>query len=113
VRFGRELAAALALLVVVGLLARTPAGRVVLPVLSLAVLAGAVVLLSRPAAYPRHAVGVRSRVLDDDAPADSRCVECDARATAVRRYVREGVVLGVPVVLLDDGTNAYCDDCRD
>jgi hypothetical protein len=111
VRFGRELAATLAVLVAVGLLVRTPAGRLVLPVLSIVVVAAVVVLLSRPAAYPRRAVGVRSRVLDGDAPADATCVVCDAPATTSRRYVREGVVLGVPLVLLDDGSNAYCDDC--
>ncbi|RDI71716.1 hypothetical protein [Halopelagius longus] len=113
-RLARELAAAVALLVAVGALARTPAGRFVLPAVSVAVAVTLAWTLTRPAAYPRTAVGVRTRVVES--PADGRddsppCVECGSPATTRRRYVREGVVLGVPLVLLDDGENDYCGDC--
>ena len=108
------LALALALFVVfalVGALARTPAGRVVLPFASLAVLAAFAYLLTRDAAYSRTALGTRTRLLDAPTESDGACVECGAPAMTTRRYVREFVVLGVPLLLLDDGTNRYCADC--
>ncbi|ELZ30970.1 hypothetical protein C474_10926 [Halogeometricum pallidum JCM 14848] len=115
-RRGLALAVALfALFAAIGALARTPAGRVVLPFVSLAVLAAFAFLLTREAAYARTAAGVRTRLLDSPASAggDDDCAACGAPATTTRRYVREFVVLGVPLVLLDDGTNRYCADCLD
>jgi len=112
-RVGRELAALVALLVVLGALVRSGAGRFVLPVLALALAAGLAWLLTRTPAYPRTAVGPRTRLMDAPADADVACVECDAPATVRRRFVREWVVLGVPVLLLGDGTNYLCDDHLD
>lgn len=104
-----------ALFAVIGALARTPAGRVVLPFVSLAVLGAFAYLLTRDAAYARTTVGTRTRLFDTDSPTegDDDCVACGAPATTTRRFVREFVVLGVPLVLLDDGTNRYCADCLD
>ncbi|MDS0295908.1 hypothetical protein [Halogeometricum luteum] len=114
-RDGLLLAVALfAVFAAVGALARTPAGRVVLPFASLAVLGGFAYLLTREAAYARTTLGTRTRLLDSPAESgDAACVDCGAPATTTRRYVREFVVLGVPLVLLDDGTNRYCADCLD
>jgi hypothetical protein len=131
VRLRTELLVALAVLVALGALARTPAGRFALPLVSLAVLGGMAYLLTRDPAYARTTVGARTRLLDspaDDAgggrengatdgrdggvaPDRAACIDCGAPATTTRRFVREFVVLGVPLVLLDDGTNRYCDDC--
>lgn len=115
-RLARELAVVVTVLVVVGALVRTPVSRVVLPAVSVAVLAGLAWVLSKPAAYPRTAVGVRTRVVESAANGTESgtppsCVECGDAATTRRRYVREGVVLGVPLVLFEDGENAYCEDC--
>jgi len=110
-RVARELAALVGLLLLVGALVRSGVGRVVLPVLALALVAALAWLLTRTPAHPRTTVGPRTRLLD--APAgdtDATCVECDAPATVRRRFVREWVVLGVPVLLLADGTNHLCDD---
>ncbi|ADE03332.1 hypothetical protein [Haloferax volcanii] len=113
-RLLRELAVAVALLVIVGVLARSGVGRFVLPVVGLAVAAALVALLATQSAYPRTAVGPRTRIIESAAQsADAACVECGSPATARRRYVREWVVLGVPVVLLDDGENPVCDAHRD
>jgi hypothetical protein len=128
VRLRTELLVAVAVFVALGALARTPAGRFVLPLVSLAVLGGMAYLLTRDPAYARTTVGARTRLLDsredgaddgrendtgDDgvAPGRAACIDCGAPATTTRRFVREFVVLGVPLVLLDDGTNRYCDDC--
>jgi hypothetical protein len=112
-RFSRELAAVVALLILFGALARSGAGRIVLPLVSLVVVAGLVVLLSKQPAYARTVVGPRTRVLESvPADTDGECVECAAPATRIRHYVREWVVLGVPVVLLDDGRVPVCDDHR-
>jgi hypothetical protein len=139
VRLRTELLVAVAVLVAVGALARTPAGRFALPLVSLAVLGGMAYLLTRDPAYARTTVGARTRLLDsredgagdgredgagdgrEDGAGDGRedgvapdraaCIDCGAPATTTRRFVREFVVLGVPLVLLDDGTNRYCDDC--
>ena len=90
-------------------------GRVLLAALLLALAAGTVALLTRPAAYPRRTVGSARRVLRQPLPAgfEGACVECDALAAGGRRrrFVEEFVVLGVPVLLLDDGENAYCPSC--
>lgn len=127
-RLRTELLVAVAVFVALGALARTPAGRFVLPLVSLAVLGGMAYLLTRDPAYARTTVGARTRLLDsradgaddgrengagDDGVAPGRvaCIDCGAPATTTRRFVREFVVLGVPLVLLDDGTNRYCDDC--
>ncbi|SFR35157.1 hypothetical protein SAMN04487947_0275 [Halogeometricum rufum] len=122
-RLRTELLVAVAVFVALGALARTPAGRFVLPLVSLAVLGGMAYLLTRDPAYARTTVGARTRLLDsredgaDDgrdggvAPGRAACIDCGAPATTTRRFVREFVVLGVPLVLLDDGTNRYCDDC--
>lgn len=119
-RGGALLAVALfALFAIIGALARTPAGRVVLPFVTLAVLAGFVSLLTRDAAYARTTVGARTRLLDSpvggdgEGGGDAACTACGAPATTTRRFVREFVVLGVPLVLLDEGTNRYCADCLD
>ncbi|MFC7204948.1 hypothetical protein ACFQJC_15630 [Haloferax namakaokahaiae] len=113
-RFTRELAAVVALLVLFGALVRSGAGRIVLPLVSLVVAAGLVVLLLKQPAYTRMAVGPRTRILES-VPSDTEaeCVECAAPATRIRHYVREWVVLGVPVVLLDEGRVPVCDDHRD
>ncbi|WP_424007526.1 hypothetical protein [Haloferax denitrificans] len=113
-RLLRELAVAVTLLVIVGVLARSGVGRFVLPVVGLAVAAALAALLSKRPAYPRTAVGPRTRIIESAvASADAACVECGSPATTRRRYVREWVVLGVPVVLLDDGDNPVCDAHRD
>ncbi|SFR33278.1 hypothetical protein [Halogeometricum limi] len=112
-RLRTELLVVLALFAAVGALARTPAGRLVLPFVSLAVLLGFGYLLTRDAAYARTTLGVRSRLLDRSAAEGHDCVACGAPAATTRRYVREFVLLGVPVLLLDDGTNRYCADCLD
>ncbi|ELZ95143.1 hypothetical protein C440_08702 [Haloferax mucosum ATCC BAA-1512] len=113
-RFRRELAVVVALFVLVGALARTSAGRFVLPLVSVAVVAALVILLFRTPAYSRTTFGPRTRILESTPnTTDTACVECGSPATTLRRYVREWVVLGVPVVLLDDGENPVCDDHRD
>ncbi|WP_411965044.1 hypothetical protein [Haloferax sp. YSMS24] len=113
-RLRRELVVVVALLVVIGALARTSAGRFVLPLVAVGVAASLGYLLFKTPAYSRTELGPRTRILEST-PADDAvaCVECDAPATTVRHYVREWVILGVPVVLLDDGRNPVCDDHRD
>ncbi|KAB1197576.1 MULTISPECIES: hypothetical protein [Haloferax] len=112
-RLSRELVVVAVLLVVIGALARTSAGRFVLPLVALGVAASLGYLLLKTPAYPRTAIGPRTRILESS-PSDgaATCVECTAPATTVRHYVREWVVVGVPVVLLDDGRNPVCDDHR-
>ncbi|MCO8267891.1 hypothetical protein NKF06_15170 [Haloferax sp. AB510] len=113
-RLLRELAVVVMLLVVVGVLARSGVGRFVLPVVGLVVAAALVVLLSKQPAYARTAVGPRTRIIESVVEsADAACVECGSPATTRRRYVSEWVVLGVPVVLLDDGEIPVCDAHRD
>ncbi|AFK17892.1 hypothetical protein E6P09_03855 [Haloferax mediterranei ATCC 33500] len=113
-RFRRELAVVVALFVLVGALARTGAGRFVLPVVSLGVAVALGVLLLKQPAYSRTTFGPRTRILESTPnTSDAVCVECGSPATTLRHYVREWVVLGVPVVLLDDGKNPVCDDHRD
>ncbi|ELZ76463.1 hypothetical protein [Haloferax larsenii] len=113
-RFGRELVAVVVVFALIGALVRTGVGRFVLPVVALGVAAGVVVLLTRRPAYTRTTFGPRTRILESLSPdADAVCVECGSPATTVRRYVREWVILGVPVVLLDDGQIPICDDHRD
>ncbi|KTG29373.1 hypothetical protein [Haloferax profundi] len=113
-RLRRELVVVVVLLAVVGALARTSAGRFVLPLVALVVVVGMGLLLRKRPAYSRTTFGPRTRILESDtADPDVTCVECDAPATTTRHYVREWVVLGVPVVLLDDGENPVCDDHRD
>ncbi|WP_396611014.1 hypothetical protein ACH9L7_12430 [Haloferax sp. S1W] len=113
-RFGRELVALVVVFALIGALARTGAGRFVLPVVGLAVAAAVGGLLLRSPAYTRTTFGPRTRILESLSPdADAVCVECGSQATTVRRYVREWVALGVPVVLLDDGQIPVCDDHRD
>ncbi|WP_410765992.1 hypothetical protein [Haloferax sp. DFSO60] len=112
-RFVRELAVVVVLLALFGALVRSGTGRIVLPLVSLVVAAGLVILLLKQPAYARTTVGSRTRILDSTgSKTDAQCVECDAPATRVRRYVRELVVLGVPVVLLEDGRVPVCDDHR-
>ncbi|QIB72976.1 hypothetical protein GL213_14695 [Halogeometricum borinquense] len=110
-RLRTELIAAVALFALLGALARTPAGRFVLPLVSLVVLVGFVYLMTRDTAYTRTTFGIRTRLLDSADGGDHDCTECGAPATTTRRFVREFVLLGVPVLLLDDGQNRYCDDC--
>jgi hypothetical protein len=90
-------------------------GRVLLAAALIALIAGLAALATRPAAYPRSTVGVAGRVIRRPLPPDfaGDCVECDAPAAGGqrRRFVREFVVLGVPLLLLDDGENAYCPTC--
>ena len=90
-------------------------GRVLLAALLVTLAAGVVALLTRPAAYSRTTVGVARRVLRRPLPGDfeGACVECGAPAAGGqrRRFVEEFVVFGVPVLLLDDGENAYCPSC--
>ncbi|KAB1192750.1 hypothetical protein GJR96_04555 [Haloferax sp. MBLA0076] len=113
-RLRRELVVVVVLLAFVGALARTSAGRFVFPLVALVVVVGMGLLLRKRPAYSRTTFGPRTRILESDAAEpDVTCVECDAPATTVRHYVREWVVLGVPVVLLDDGFNPVCDDHRD
>jgi hypothetical protein len=89
-----------------------PLGRLVVLALSVGVAAGTVALLSRTPAYGRWRIGRGTRVLTRPAEGGS-CLACGGGAAGGqrRRFVREAVVLGVPVVLLDDGTNRYCPDC--
>lgn len=113
-RLRRELVVVAVLLAVVGALARTSAGRFVLPLVAVGVATSLGYLLFKRPAYSRMSLGPRTRILESTpAATDLRCVECDAPATTTRRYVREWVILGVPVVLLDDGENPVCDDHRD
>ena len=90
-------------------------GRVVLVALVLALVAGFALLVTRDPAYPRTTVGEGTRVLRtplSDA-FDGDCADCDGPAAGGerRRFVREWVLFGVPLLLLDDGTNVYCRTC--
>ncbi|SDL95367.1 hypothetical protein SAMN04487949_0293 [Halogranum gelatinilyticum] len=116
----RRLLAALALCatLVVGFLARgllLSVGRVVLVALALALVGGVAYLVTRQPAYRRSKVGEGTRILKQpvSAAADAHCVECDAAVTdgERRRFVREWVLFGVPLLLLDDGENVYCASC--
>ncbi|WP_416838310.1 hypothetical protein [Haloferax sp. DFSO52] len=113
-RLRRELVVVVVLLVIIGALARTSAGRFVLPLVAVGVAASLGYLLLKTPAYSRTTIGPRRRILEST-PSDTNatCVECDSPATTIRRYVREWVVLGVPVVLLEDGRNPVCDDHLD
>ncbi|KTG08181.1 hypothetical protein AUR64_01000 [Haloprofundus marisrubri] len=108
-------------------------GRVVFLLGFLALVVGAAVLLIQPTAYSRTTFGPARRVVcrplgstenaaerDDGVGIDADgstlefdCVACDRRVTAgeSHRFVREFVVAGVPLVLLDDGENRYCRAC--
>lgn len=90
-------------------------GRVVLVALAVALVGGIAVLATRPPAYRRSKVGTGTRVLSYPVSADEthRCVDCDALVTEGerRRFVREWVLFGVPLLLLDDGENVYCAAC--
>jgi hypothetical protein len=94
-----------------------PLGRLVVLATLLAAGGGFVVLLVRPAAYPRARVGVGTRVttarIAEGEPDPGTCVDCgdEAAGGLRRRFVREAVVAGVPLVLLDDGENRYCPAC--
>jgi hypothetical protein len=116
----RRLLAVLALCgtLLVGFLARgllLSVGRVVLVALALALAGGVAYLVTRQPAYRRSKVGEGTRVLTERvAPtADEHCVECDAAVSdgERRRFVREWVLFGVPLLLLDDGENVYCASC--
>jgi hypothetical protein len=92
-----------------------PVGRLLVVGLVLALALGVLAVLRREPAYPRDTVGTGRRVLsspvgDDE---DATCVECDDAAAGGRRrrFVREWVLAGVPVVVLDDGENVYCAEC--
>lgn len=108
-------------------------GRVVGVLLVVALLVGCLLLVTATPAYRRSRVGVGSRVLErplgtatgtggsagseraesERADGSPTCVVCDGAADGgVRRtFVREWVLLGVPLVLLDRGENAYCPAC--
>lgn len=95
-------------------------GRVALVALLLALVAGVALLATREPAYERVKVGEATRVLRRpvDGDGESRCSECDTVVEAGdggerRRFVREWVLFGVPLVLLDDGENVYCSACAD
>lgn len=117
----RPLRAAVGVLAVVlvgALLVRVaihPAGRLLVVGLVLALAAAAIALVRREPAYPRETVGIGRRVLSSPVGDGEgvACVECDAPAAGGRRrrFVREWVLVGVPVVVLDDGANVYCADC--
>jgi hypothetical protein len=98
-------------------LAVHPVGRLVVVGLAVGVAAGLAWTLTRPAAYDRTRIGTGTRVLTRPAtPSDGPCVECDADGPALdagerRQYVREAVVAGVPLVVLDRGENVYCAGC--
>jgi hypothetical protein len=97
-------------------LALHPLGRVVVVAVLIVAGLGLLGLLARPAAYPRTRVGIGTRVTASriEAADDSgTCVACgdDAAGGVRRRFVREAVVAGVPLVLLDDGENRYCPAC--
>jgi hypothetical protein len=106
------------ILLFVGFLARgvlLSVGRIVLVALVLALVAGVALLVTRQPAYRRTKVGAGTRVLRRPLDGDGRhrCAECD---TVVedgerRRFVREWVLFGVPILLLDDGENVYCSSC--
>ncbi|KAB1187009.1 MULTISPECIES: hypothetical protein [Haloferax] len=113
-RLRRELVVVVVLLVIIGALVRTSAGRFVLPLVAVGVVASLGYLLFKTPAYSRTTFGPRRRILEStSSDTNATCVECGAPATTIRRYVREWVVLGVPVVLLDDGRNPVCDDHLD
>lgn len=107
-----------AILLFVGFLARgvlLSVGRVVLVALVLALVAGVALLVTRQPAYRRTKVGPGTRVLRRPLDGDGRhrCAECDAVVDdgERRRFVREWVLFGVPLLLLDDGENVYCSSC--
>jgi hypothetical protein len=108
---------ALAVLLVGVVLVRValhPVGRFLVLGLLVALAVGVVALVRREPAYPRDTVGVGRRVLSSRATDETAtCVECDRPAAGGRRrrFVREFVLVGVPVVVLDDGENVYCADC--
>jgi Zn-dependent protease len=89
-----------------------PLGRLVVVGVAAALAAGVVWLLTRPPAYARWRTGRAARILTARAT-DGVCVACGGDATGGqhRRFVREAVVLGVPIVVLDDGHNRYCPAC--
>ncbi|EJN59761.1 hypothetical protein [Halogranum rubrum] len=90
-------------------------GRVALVALLLALVAGVALLVTREPAYGRFTVGERTRILRRpvDEQGAHRCVDCEQAVTdgERRRFVREWVLFGVPLVLLDDGENVYCSAC--
>ena len=108
-------------LLFVGFLARgvlLSVGRIALVALVLALVASLGVLATRQPAYRRTTVGPATRVLrrpvgDGDDTTRHHCAECDTvvQTGERRRFVREWVLFGVPVLLLDDGENVYCSSC--
>ncbi|SEO57020.1 hypothetical protein SAMN04487948_103280 [Halogranum amylolyticum] len=105
-------------LLFVGFLARgvlLSVGRIALVAFVLALLAGVALVATRQPAYRRSTVGPATRVLRRPLERDDRhrCAECDAVVDdgERRRFVREWVLFGVPILLLDDGENVYCSSC--
>ena len=94
-------------------------GRLAFVLFLLAVAVAVGLLATATPAYRRSKIGVGSRVLEqplDAGDADSStCVSCDAPIeTGVRRqFVREWVVFGVPLMLLESGENDYCEVCAE
>jgi hypothetical protein len=94
-------------------------GRFAFVLLLVAVAVAIGLLTTATPAYRRSKIGVGSRVLEqrlDAGDADSSiCVSCDAPIeTGVRRrFVREWVAFGVPLVLLESGENHYCEACAE
>lgn len=90
-------------------------GRLVIFALLVAFVVGVAVVLTGTPAYSRTTVGTGERVVHRSIPSssDATCDECGESAAGGRRhrFVREAVVFGVPVLLLEDGANDYCPAC--